>query len=275
METKCTCTESKLGAGFMADAGPSVHRLADKHIDALDLRTMDCPVIVIHSPRRRGCTSLIGALLAGLPGLQAAVALTFRAAGASPYMHGILPKQMVKEKDPLAALRALISMQSHARRNFPAEPLPKVAIAMDDVFDSKARALRNQEFTRALKVARDFNITVILATADASLLPMDVHTFATHVFATEPLGARELKLLHERLFMMYTKKDLEEDLALCAPHEFLVACLQERRNCMRSFLIPDALPVLAMAVPLVEKMAFALDRGSVPGTGSDPAEAEA
>jgi hypothetical protein len=228
-------------------------------ITPLDLRTVENPVIVIHAPRESGCTSLIGALLAGLPGLHAAIVLTDRAS-ATPegYMHGVLPEQVVFEKrSPAKTLEALIATQRHQKDNFPDEPLPKLALALDDVLYAPA-TLNAVDFKRNIKVAAGFNITVIIATANAALLPRDLDTFATHVFATRCNRVQDPKLLLAAAFTMFeSKEDLKEALDLCRPHEFVVGVLRGR-SAVYSFQTPTTLPVFSMALPLVEKLSFAL-----------------
>jgi hypothetical protein len=251
------------GAG-LAPAGAAV-RLSDQGFTPLEVRDIENPVFVIHAPRGSGCTSLLGALLAALPGLHAAVVLTDRASSPG-YMHGVVPKQMVLNKPPKEVLKAMLGVQDHARRNFPEEPLPKLALALDDVVSAKI--LKDDEFKADLKIARDFNIAVIMATANAGLLPADVHTFATHVAATRCVAAKEPKQLYDRLFVMFESADaLRDALALCQPFEFLVGALRlpatgslSLTRMVHTFAVPPVLPLFAMAAPLVEKLSFALSK---------------
>lgn len=246
-------------------AADDVQSLAELGIGPLDVRGMVNPVIVMHAPRESGCTSAIAGLLASLPGLHAAVVLTDRGNSPAGYMHGILPRQVIFDKAPDVVLETLLSVQQHALRNFPAEPLPRLALAMDDVF-YKATTMRNETFKKNIKAARDYNIAVIIATADANLLPTDVHTFATHVMATRCVHAREPKLLYDRLFVMAASaSELEDDLKLCKPYEFLVGSIRVRE--LHTFVSPRTLPVFYMALPLVEKLSFALEKGGG-GTGA-------
>ncbi len=256
------------GNGTMAIV-TATHSLADLHIPPWDLTGVENPVVVIHAPRESGCTSLIAALLAHLPALQAAVVLTDRAYTPGGYMQGALPRQVVLNKDPAQVLKALIGLQNHSRCSFPDEPLPRLALALDDVL-YRASTLKADDFKRDLKIARDFNIAVIIATADTALLPGDVHTFATHVMATKCVHAKEPKALLDKLFVMYDSKEaLVETLAACGRYEFLVGCL---RACTAaavdapatartfSFRAPPDLPVFAMAKELVQRLSLALNK---------------
>ena len=202
---------------------------------------------------------------------------------------------MVLNKPPAQVLKALIGLQNHARRSFPEEPLPKLALALDDVL-YKAGTLKADDFKRDLKIARDFNIAVIIATADTSLLPGDVHTFATHVMATRCVHAKEPRALLDKLFVMYDSKEaLTEALSACGRYEFLVGCLRgpgaavataaaaavaggssggssggagkgdgappvEDATRTFSFRAPPTLPVFAMAKELVQRLSLALDK---------------
>jgi len=240
--------------------------LGDLHIAPWDLAGVVNPVVVIHAPRESGCTSLIAALLAALPGLQAAVVRTDRAYTPGGYMHGVLPPQVVLNKPPAQVLKALIGLQNHARRSFPEEPLPRLALALDDIL-YKAAVLKAEDFKRDLKIARDFNIAVIIATADTTLLPGDVHTFATHVMATRCVHAKEPRALLDKLFVMFDSKDgLAEALGACGQYEFLVGCLRGGGPKAAagaktfSFRAPPVLPVFSMARPLVQRLSLALDK---------------
>jgi len=244
------------------------HTLADLHIAPWDLSSTVNPVIVIHAPRESGCTFLIAALLAALPGLQGAVVLTDRPYTPGGYMMGVLPPQVVLNKPPAQVLKALIALQNHTRRTFPEEPLPRLALALDDVL-YKASTLKADDFKHDLKIARDFNIAVIIATADTAMLPNDVHTFATHVMATSCVHAKEPRTLFDRLFVMLDSKEtLTTALDSCGRYEFLVGCLRTHVPAAdaavsartASFRAPPALPVFAMAKDLVQRLSLALDK---------------
>lgn len=246
----------------MSDDESVVLSLEDLHIGPWDLSGLVNPVIVVHAPRGSGCTSLIAALLASLPGLEAAVVLTDRAYTPGGYMHGALPPQVVLNKPPAQVLKALIGMQNHSRRSFPDEPLPRLALALDDVL-YKAATLKADDFKRDLKIARDFNIAIIITTADASLLPGDVHTFATHVMATRCVHAKEPGALLDKLFIMFNNKgSLNKALAACDEYEFLVGSVRGTVGVARtfSFKAPPVLPVFAMARELVQRLSLALDK---------------
>jgi hypothetical protein len=134
-----------------------------------------------------------------------------------------------------------------------------LALALDDVLYSPA-LLKDVDFKRDLKIAANYNIAVLIATANAGVLPDDVHTFATHVLATKCVAAREPRLLAPRLFVMFKDADsLSDVLALCKPFEFVVGVLRER--VVHSYVVPHELRVFHMAQPLLEKLSFALDQG--------------
>ena len=264
---------ARAGAG-VATAGPGMSSKVEAHpcerlaefvmptsgcITPLDLRTLDNPVVVIHAPRKAGCTTLIASLLAGIPGLNAAVVLTDRASPPGGYMYGLLPPQVVFERrSGPATLDAMIAMQRHQREHFPADSLPRLALVLDDVLYS-GTTLGNTDFKRNLKEAADFNISVIIGTANAALLPADLHTFATHVFATSTVNVHEPRQLHSKAFIMFEGlKTFQEALSLCRRHEFLVGVMRSHATAVHSFMVPSTLPVFAMAQALVDKLSFAL-----------------
>jgi energy-coupling factor transporter ATP-binding protein EcfA2 len=266
--------EAGAGAGSIAMAAASevayasATRLLDVGIQPLDASTIQNPVMVIHAPRGSGCTTLLGALLAMLPGLHGAVVLTDRACTAEPakYMDGILPPQVVLNRSPKEVLHAMIKMQQYNLEHFAEEALPNLCLVLDDIlYDTKV--MRDNEFKRDLKNAHSFNIAVLIATADAALLPPDVHTFATHVLATKYMAASEPKQLQSKMFVMYDNpKDLQATLDLCQPYEFLVGTLRvppggsrALAQVVHSVIAPPKLPVLSMPLPLVKSLSFALE----------------
>ncbi len=242
-------------------------RLLDVGIQPMDASTIENPVMVIHAPRGSGCTTLLGALLAMLPGLHGAVVLTDRACTADPskYMDGILPPQVVLNRPPKEVLQAMIKMQQYAPEQFAEEALPYLCLVLDDIlYDTKV--LRDNEFKRDLKNAHSYNIAVLIATADAALLPADVHTFATHVLATKYMSASEPKQLHSKMFVMFDNaKDLQATLDLCQPYEFLVGTLRvppggsrALAHVVHSVIAPPRLPKLSMPTPLLKSLSFAM-----------------
>ena len=230
-------------------------------VTPLDITKLSNPVIVIHAPRSAGATTLIGTILAGLPGLHAAVVLTDRASVTGGYMHGILPPQVVfQRRKPAAVLETLINMQRHHLENFAPETLPNLAFVMDDVLYSGASCLKDVDFKRNVNIAADFKITVIISTSNVTLLPNDLATFATHVFATKCVDvAREPTALKKAFIMFEGKETLRDALELCRPYEFLVGVLRRSTGGpVQSYLVPNVVPVFAMATSLVEKLSLAL-----------------
>jgi hypothetical protein len=239
--------------------------LQDLNIAPLVVTELVNPVVIVHAPRETGATSLIATLLSLLPGIDGVVVLTDRAV-APTYMNGALPSQLVLNKPADKVLKQLIRVQQHHLRHFPDEKLARLALAMDDVFYTP-KVLKSEDFQKDIKIAKDFNITVIMTTADASLLPNNVHTFATHVFATRCISTEEVKLLHKRMFIMFAATgDLADRLALCKPYEFLVGLLRgsshyiervTRRLTTDMTVTKEHLPTEAS---LVEKLSLALDK---------------
>jgi hypothetical protein len=241
-------------------------RLEDLNIKPLDVSTTVNPVIVIHGPRESGVTSLIGCILRNLPNLNAAIVLSDRASSAANYMDSAIPPQLVLDKPADRVLKQLINVQQHQLRNFPGVPLEYFALALDDVFYTP-RLLKSEEFQRDIKLAKDYNISVIMATADVNLLPNNIHTFATHVVATKCLGSEEPKVLHKRMFVMFEKSgELNQHLLLCRPYEFLVGTLRPimgpRTVDNLTHTVSSTRHITPLAIPtaLVEKLSLTLDK---------------
>ena len=239
-------------------------RLEDLNIKPLHVETIKNPVIVVHAPRETGGTRLIASLLSCLPELDAAVALTDRAGPL--YMDGALPDALVLNKSPASVLKQLIRVQQHRLKNFPEEPIEHLALALDDIMYTP-KLLRSADFQSDIKLAKHYNITIIMVTADMNLVPNNVHTFATHVLATKCLSSDEPKLLQKRMFVMFESgSELNDHLGLCRPYEFLVGLLRpiagprSIENMTRSFACHKCISALPMQTTLVEKLSLALDK---------------
>ena len=184
------------------------------------------PVIFIHSPRESGITTLIGSLLVQMQqewGLDGAFVLTDRAD--KHYMGGILPDGIVQDKPFEQVLRKMIEVQRHRQSTVPGSPL-KLALAVDD-YISNVKELKSITLQRDIKLAKKYNISIIIATPDASVFPPNCQTLATHVIATKCISTEEPKLLKKSMFVMYdSPASLAENLALCGKHEFLVGLLR-------------------------------------------------
>lgn len=244
----------------------SASRLQDLNIKALDISSTVKPVIVIHGPRESGVTSLIGHILENLPGLNAAIVLSDRASAAVNYMDSAIPPQLVLDKPADKVLKQLINVQQHHLRNFPGVPLESLALALDDVFYTP-RLLKSEAFQRDIKLAKDYNISVIMATADVNLLPNNIHTFATHVVATKCLGSEEPKVLQKRMFVMFENGSvLNQHLLLCRPFEFLVGTLRPvlgpRTVDTLTHTVTSTRHISPLTIPthLVEKLSLTLDK---------------
>lgn len=240
-------------------------RLDDINIQKLDVHSIVNPVVIIHAPRETGATTLIGSLITSLPGIDGAVVLTDRAV--SSYMNNAVPTQLIVNKPADKVLKLLIGMQRHHLRNFPTEPLQRIAFALDDVMYS-TKLLKSEDFQRDIKIAKDFNVTVIIATADIALLPNNVYTFGTHVFTTKCISTEEPKLLQKRMFVMFDGAgELIEMLSLCRPYEFLVGILRPPVHSIRSietltrtYIAKRETPRLSMSLPLTEKLSLLLEK---------------
>lgn len=237
-------------------------RLEDLNIQRLDTSTLINPVIVVHAPRETGATTIIGTLLSSLPKVQGIVVLSDR--NGSHYMNDALPNQVVFNKPAEKVLRQLLLVQQHFVRNFPDEPLAHIVLALDDIMYT-SKLLKSEVFQRDLKIARDFNISIIIATADVQLLPPNLNTFATHVLATKTLNSEDLKVLHKRVFGMFdTAIELANMLALCRPFEFLVGLLRHSgartyESMTRTFVTKYPIEPLHPEPALVEKLSLALE----------------
>ena len=248
----------------MATAELHASRLEDLNIKPLDVEASKNPVMLIHAPRESGGTRLLASLLKCLPDLDAVVALTDRAV--PEYMDGSLPAALLLNKPPADVLKELIRVQQHRLKNFPEEPMEHLALALDDVMYTP-KVLRSADFQSDIKLAKHYNITIIMSTSDVNLVPNNVHTFATHVFATRCLSSDEPKLLQKRMFVMFENgTELNDHLTLCRPYEFLVGLLRpvlgprSIENMTRSFACHRSIAPMAINTSLVEKLSLALDK---------------
>ena len=238
-------------------------RLSDLNIAPLDVREFCHPVVVVHAPRKSGGTRVLGALLASVPGLHGAIVLCDRAE-TPEYMGGALPHELIMNKSPPDVLAAMIAMQEHSVRR--GQSLPNLALAMDDVlYDT--RILRRIDVQRNIKRAADYNITILILTANASVLPDNVHTWATHVMATKCVHAKEPALLAKRMFVFQDPSTLQDTLALCSPHEFFVGLMRPALDLphtivtlTRTFATSPEQPVLTVARPLLDQIVFAMEK---------------
>ena len=239
-------------------------RLEDLNIKPLDVEATKNPVVLIHAPRESGGTRLTASLLTCLPDLDAAVVLTDRAG--LDYMDGAVPAALLLNKPPAVVLKQLILVQQHRLKNFPDEPMEHLALALDDVMYTP-KLLRSADFQSDIKLAKHYNITIIMTTADLNLVPNNVHTFATHVFATRCLASDEPKLLQKRMFVMFENgTELNDHLMLCRPYEFLVGLLRpvlgprSIENMTRTFTCHRSISAIPVQTSLIEKLSLALDK---------------
>lgn len=240
-------------------------RLDDVNIQRLDVHSLVNPVIIVYAPRETGTTTLIGSLITSLPGIDGAVILSDRAV--SSYMNGAVPSQVILHKPADKVLKQLIGMQQHHQRHFPTESMARIVLALDDVLYTP-KLLKSEDFQRDIKLAKEFNITIIIATADVALLPTNVCTFGTHVFTTKCVSTIEPKVLQQRLFVMFDNPaELVDMLALCRPYEFLVGIVRPPVHGIRSietltrtYIAKRESPRLSMAQHLVEKLSLLLEK---------------
>ena len=202
--------------------------LRDINIRQFRLGEISEPVVIfVHSPREQGTTTLIGSILMELQassGLDGVFVLTDR--GNKYYMGGILPDHVILDKPLDFVLRKLIEVQRHRQSTLPDKAPLKLAVAVDD-FLYTARDLKQAALQRDIKLAKAYNISIVVATSDASVLPANAHTLATHGMATKCLSTDEPKLLKKSMFVMYDSPvALADTLALCASREFLVGLLR-------------------------------------------------
>ena len=239
-------------------------RLEDLNIKELDVGATKNPVVLIHAPRESGGTRLIASLLSSLPDLDAAVVLTDRAVPG--YMDGAVSSALVLNKPPAHVLKQLIRVQQHRLKNFPDEAMEHLALALDDVMYTP-KLLTSADFQSDIKLAKHYNITILMATANMNLIPNNVHTFATHVLATKCLASDEPKLLQKRMFVMFENgTELNDHLMLCRSYEFLVGLLRpivgprSIENMTRTFSCHRSISPLPAQTSLVEKLSLALDK---------------
>ncbi len=185
------------------------------------------PVAVVHAPRGAGMTTLLGSLVMQAQaklGIEGAVVLCDRPEAS--YMGKIMPADVIYNKPPDKVLSELISMQSH-RASLEAEvPRQRLVFVMDDILYSP-RMLQSHSFQVDIKRAKDFDIMIIIATSNANVLPTNLHTFATHVFATRCISTGEPTALQKRMFVMFNKPaDLIKHLSLLRPFQFLVGLVR-------------------------------------------------
>lgn len=185
------------------------------------------PVAVVHAPRGAGMTTLLGSLIMQAQaklGIEGAVVLCDRPE--ANYMGKIMPADIIYNKPPDKVLSELISMQSH-RASLEADVhKQRLMFVMDDVLYSP-RMLQSHSFQVDIKRAKDFDIMIIIATSNANVLPTNLHTFATHVFATRCVSTSEPAALQKRMFVMFNKAaDLVKHLVLLRPYQFLVGLVR-------------------------------------------------
>jgi len=185
------------------------------------------PVIVVHAHRESGMSTLISSVLIETQltrGLDGVVILTDRAT--EGYMAGVIPRQVIMDKPFDHVLKTLIDLQRHRMSTLPDRPLLRWAIAVDDMIYA-SKVLKSEALQRDIKLAKEYNIMIIIATADLAVLPVNVHTFATHVMSTKCLSTEEPKLLQKRMFVMFDNAlALADTVALCQKYEFLVGLLR-------------------------------------------------
>lgn len=194
-------------------------RLSDLGITEFSLQEVSKPpVFFVHAPREAGSSTLLASLFEGV------VVLCDRP---SPqYMGEILPNGVIHSKPGDSVLKALIDIQSHRLSLSAKAALPRLALVLDDVLYT-AKMLKSEAFQRNIKRAKDFNIMVVIATSDADLLPKNIPTLATHVFATKCVSTEEPKLLQKKMFVMFDSATaLMETLVMCRRHEFLVGLMR-------------------------------------------------
>jgi hypothetical protein len=210
-------------------AMPSVSALRDLNIRSFRFEdeTVSSPVIFIHAPRESGTSTLLGSLLVEMQkqwGLDGAFVLTDRAD--SRYMGGILPKDIILDKPFEYVLRKLIEVQRHRQGTVTDRPALKLALVVDD-FIYSSRELKSTALQRDIKLAKSYNISILLATPDVSILPANVLTLATHVLATKCISTEEPKFLKKNMFVRFDSAvSLADTLALCKKHEFLMGLLR-------------------------------------------------
>ena len=185
------------------------------------------PVFCIHCPQGQGATTLIGSLLIQLQkvrGLDGVLVLTDRAS--KYYMGGILPEHVLVDKPFDYVLRKMIELQRNRQMTLPEEPALRLAVAVDDYMYG-ARALQTPAIQRDIKLAKSYNITIILATTSAKVLPDGADSLATHAMATKCMCTDAPKLLKKKMFVTYDSHvALADMLALCGRREFLVGILR-------------------------------------------------
>jgi hypothetical protein len=224
------------------------------------LLTDRLPVIVVHARRGRGATTLIGKLLNLAQdgyGVTGAVVLCDRPAPGG-YLSGIVPPDVVVNKAPEAVLAELIRMQGHSARL--AQPVrERLALVLDDVLYT-AKDFASESFQCDLKRAADYDIMVIITTPNAGILPPNLHTFATHVMASQCVFTQEPKVLQQRMFGMFDDaKGLASTLALCRDHEYLVGLLAAAPGAnLRAFVVTLPLAPLRIDPKLVAHLAHTL-----------------
>lgn len=217
-----------VSAGEIAPPPPakSLNRLRDLKIRSFSASDFEKPpVVAVHAHRESGLSTLLASLLVETQqaiGLDGAVVLTDRPT--DWYMGGCIPPQIILDKSFPSVLKALIELQRHRKSS--GRPLLRLALAVDDVFYTP-KILKSEFTQRDIKAAKDYNIMIIIATSDVTVLPTNVHTFATHVMTTKCLSTEEPKLLQKRMFVMFDNAvALADTIALCQKHEFLVGLLR-------------------------------------------------
>jgi hypothetical protein len=234
MSTVATAGSVAGGASASAAAAkPVSNRLRDLKIRSFAVAEFTKPpVVVIHGPRESGISTLIASLLIETQnsyGLNGVVVLTDR--NTEHYMGGTIPQAVIMDRPFEHMLNSLIELQRHRNNSTVAVEQLRLAIVVDDVLYNP-KILRSEAVQRNIKLAKEFNIMIVIATSDVTILPPNVHTFATHVIATKCISVEEPKLLQKRMFCMFDSAlALADTLALCQPHEFLVGLLRSSLSC--------------------------------------------
>jgi hypothetical protein len=186
----------------------------------------DPPVIVAYVPRGGGASTLLGSLL--IEGqrdarIAGAVVVTDRLPPGGTYMGGI--GGLVRDACPSAVLASMIEYQRGSGGGVGA--MARLALVVDDVASSTTRkALKNEAFQTRLKMAKDYNIMVLIATSDVNTLPANVPTFATHVMTTRSVFVNDAKVAQKRLFPMLSGDELSDVLKSCLAYQFVVGVLR-------------------------------------------------
>ncbi len=185
------------------------------------------PVVIVHGRRCSGVSTLIMSLLVQTQqryGLDGAIIINDRCT--QTYGQGVIPLAAVVNESLEKVLSTLIDVQIHRQNTLPDKPLLRLAVAVDDCIYN-GRTLKSETLQSRIRLAYQYNIMIIIGTSDLGILPPNVHTFATHVFATRCVSTEEPKQLQKKLFVMFeTHVALADVLANCRRYEFLVGVLR-------------------------------------------------